>query len=116
MDSNSFLPKSFSGAVVPRFGDLNNQLKHEHRHMHLFANILFGKHTHLKNAFHGGAWLAQSVKHPTLDVGSGHDLRVMGPSPCEGLHARWRGNRLEDSLSFSLCPSVPLTHHLLSNK
>ena len=24
----------------------------------------------------GGAWVAQSVKHPTLDFGSGHNLRV----------------------------------------
>jgi len=23
----------------------------------------------------GGAWMAQSVKHPTLDFGSGHSLR-----------------------------------------
>jgi len=24
------------------------------------------------------AWVAQSVKHPTLDFGSGHDLRIVG--------------------------------------
>ena len=24
----------------------------------------------------GGAWVAQSVEHPTLDFGSGHDLMV----------------------------------------
>ena len=27
-----------------------------------------------------GAWVAQLVKCPTLDFGSGHDLRVMGSS------------------------------------
>jgi len=30
------------------------------------------------------AWVAQSVKHLTLDLGSGHDLRVMGSSPASG--------------------------------
>ena len=29
----------------------------------------------------GGAWVAQLVKHPTLDFGSGHDLRVVRLSP-----------------------------------
>ena len=28
-----------------------------------------------------GAWVAQSVKHLTLDFGSGHDPRVVGSSP-----------------------------------
>ena len=28
-----------------------------------------------------GAWVAQWVKHPTLEFGSGHDLRVMRLSP-----------------------------------
>ena len=28
--------------------------------------------------------MAQSVKHPTLDFGSGHDLRVVGSSPTSG--------------------------------
>ena len=28
-----------------------------------------------------GAWVAQSVKHPTLDLSSGLDLRVMSSSP-----------------------------------
>ena len=31
-----------------------------------------------------GAWVAQSVKHPTFDFCSGHDLRVMGSSPTSG--------------------------------
>lgn len=44
MDSNSLLPKTFSGAVVPRFEDLNNQLKlntdtdtQRHRHTQAFV-------------------------------------------------------------------------------
>ena len=28
-----------------------------------------------------GAWVAQLVKHPTLDFSSGHDLRVLRWSP-----------------------------------
>ena len=28
-----------------------------------------------------GAWVVQSVKHPTPDFGSGHDLRVVTWSP-----------------------------------
>ena len=32
----------------------------------------------------GGAWVARSVKHPTLDFGSGHDLRIMGLNPTFG--------------------------------
>lgn len=30
------------------------------------------------------AWVAQLVKHPTLDFGSGHDLRVLRLSPVSG--------------------------------
>ena len=33
----------------------------------------------------GGAWVAQLVKCPTLDFGSGHDLRVHEIEPCIGL-------------------------------
>ena len=31
-----------------------------------------------------GTWMAQSVKYPTLDFSSGHDLRVLGLSPTLG--------------------------------
>jgi len=31
-----------------------------------------------------GLWVAQSVKHPTLDFGSGHDLGVLRSSPASG--------------------------------
>jgi len=32
----------------------------------------------------GGVWVAQSVKHPTLDFGLGRDLMVVGLSPVLG--------------------------------
>ena len=32
----------------------------------------------------GGTWVAQSVKPPTLDFSSGHDLRVVRLSPTLG--------------------------------
>ena len=32
----------------------------------------------------GAAWVAQMVKHLTLDFGSGHELRVPGLSPTLG--------------------------------
>ena len=31
-----------------------------------------------------GAWVAESVKHPTLGFSLGHDLVVMGLSPVSG--------------------------------
>ena len=32
----------------------------------------------------GGTWVAQSVEHPTLGFGSGHDLGVVRSSPASG--------------------------------
>ena len=32
-----------------------------------------------------GAWVVQSIKHPTLDFGSGHDLTISEIEPCTGL-------------------------------
>ena len=54
----------------------------------------------------GGAWVAQLVKCPALDIGSDHDLIVRGTEPCIGLCAdtvdpAW------DSLSPSLSASSP---------
>ena len=51
-----------------------------------------------------GAWMAQSVKRLTLDLGSGHDLSVREFEPRIGLWAdsvepAW------DSVSLSLCSS-----------
>ena len=55
----------------------------------------------------GGAWVSQSVKGPTLDFGSGHDLTVCESEPHFGLCAD-SGVPAWDSppLSFSL----PLPH------
>jgi len=56
-----------------------------------------------------GTWVAQSFKHPTLDFGSGHDLRVMRSSPTWS--PTW-GSILgvEPCLRFSL--PLPLPPHL----
>ena len=48
--------------------------------------------------------MAQSVKHLTLDFGSGHNLTVRGFKPCIGLCAD-SGEPAWDSLSPS--PSLP---------
>ena len=56
-----------------------------------------------------GAWVAQSVKCPTLDFGSGHDLTVMGSSPMSGsVLAVPAWDFL--SLALSFCPSPTCTH------
>ena len=34
-----------------------------------------------------GTWVAQLVKHPTLDLGSGYDLMACGVKLCVKLHA-----------------------------
>ena len=52
-----------------------------------------------------GTWVAQSVKYPTLDFSSGHDLTVRGIEP----HHRLCADRVDpawDSLSLPL--SLPL--------
>ena len=48
-----------------------------------------------------GAWVAELIKHLTLDFSSGHDLRVMRSALGGALHWVWR---LPGILSFSLCP------------
>ena len=69
-----------------------------------------------------GVWVAQSVKHLTLDFSSGCDLTVCGVKPHIGLHA---GHRACFLLSLCPSPSAPplLTHacvcpcvHSLSKK
>ena len=50
-----------------------------------------------------GAWVAQSVEHPTVDLGSGHDLTACGFEP----HIRLCVDSMEpawDSLSFLSLP------------
>ena len=44
-----------------------------------------------------GTWVAQSIKHPTLDLDSGHDVRVMKFSPVSG--SVLSGESAWDSLS-----------------
>ena len=65
-----------------------------------------------------GAWVAQSVKHLTLDLGSGHDLTIREVKPHIGLCAdsagpAWDSLSLSLSLPFPVC-TPPLS--LLSNK
>ena len=63
-----------------------------------------------------GAWMALSVKCPTLDFNPGHDLMVHGIEPflvlyVDSVEPAW------DSLSLSLCPSPAWAHacmHTLS--
>ena len=60
-----------------------------------------------------GIWVAQSLKHQTLDLGSGHDLTVhefkLRIGLCaDGVEPVWDSL----SLSLSLCPSlVPLSQN-----
>ena len=41
-------------------------------------------HSSVTNCQDGGAYVAQSVRHLTLDFGSDHDLGVVGLSPTSG--------------------------------
>ena len=54
-----------------------------------------------KRIKHRDAWVAQSVKCPTLDFGSGHDLAVCEFEPLVGLRAG-----TVESAWVSLSPSV----------
>ena len=62
-----------------------------------------------------GAWVAQLVKCPTLDSGSGHDLAVCEIKPCVGLSADVAEPAWE-SLSPSLSIPSPACAHALSLK
>ena len=61
-----------------------------------------------------GAWMAQWIEHLDLDMGSGHDLAVVGWGPELGsvlsVEPVW------DSLSPSLSAPPLLTHSLKINK
>ena len=52
------------------------------------------------------AWVVRSVKHPTLDIGSGRDLMVCGIEPGDGLCADG-AEPAWDSCSPSLCAPPP---------
>ena len=62
------------------------------------------KHTCYIRDFQGDAWVAQSVKPPTLDLSSGGDLTVCGIEPCAGLCA--------DRENIGLPASHPTTGHV----
>ena len=49
--------------------------------MHLIYCLLNWPSEVFKNKNMGKAWVVQSVEHLTLDLGSGHDPRVMESSP-----------------------------------
>ena len=55
-----------------------------------------------------GGWVAQLVKHPTLDFSSGQDLRAVrwSPTPGSGLS----GESTWDPLPLPLSLPLPLTH------
>ena len=59
---------------------------------------------HLKIAINQGAWVAQLVKHLTLDFGSSYNVTVLGLSPTSGSVLTVRS--LIGILSLPLC--VPL--------
>ena len=59
--------------------------------------------------------MAQSVKHLTLDFGSGHDLTVRDIEPHVGLCADLK-EPAWDSLSLFLCPSPAHTVFVETNK
>ena len=59
-----------------------------------------------------GAWVAWSVKRPTLDLGSGHDLTVCEFEPCIRLCADGAGSLL--GILSLLLSGPPLLVHSLS--
>ena len=66
------------------------------------------KHTHTHTHDIWGTWMAQLVRQPTLDLGSGHDLAVGETEPRLGL-CPGSTEPASDSLSPlpSLCPASP---------
>ena len=54
----------------------------------------------------GVPWVAQSVERPTLGLGSGHDPRVVGPSPTSGSTL----SGAQNSLSPSALPPLTYVH------
>ena len=74
------------------------------------------QHPFMVKIFCRGAWVAQSVKCPTLDFGSSHDLTVHEIKPHVGLCTD-RGKPAWDSIpSLSLCPSLTCDHSLSQDK
>ena len=67
-------------------------------------------HYGMSNKIFRGTWVVLWVKLPTLNFGSGHDLRVVGSSPTSG--SGLSGESAWDSLSPS--PSALPPAHALS--
>ena len=66
-------------------------------------------HSHYTNVWTRGAWVVQSVEHPTLDFGSGYYLTIREFKP----HIRLYADSAEsawDSLPISLFLSLFLLH------
>ena len=82
----------------------------------LFFKNTSGDVSTLERGHASGAWVAQSVEHPTLDFGSGHDLTVLVFEPgvrlsADGMEPAWTS--LTPSLSapplLVLCLSLSLS-------
>ena len=69
------------------------------------GNHFFSFHTSLQ-----GAWVAQSVKCPTLDFGSCHDVTFLRFEP----HVGFCADSIEPAWD-SLSPSLPLSAHTPSS-
>ena len=71
-----------------------------------FGKIKSSSINDLKKSHFRGAWVAQSVEHLTLDLGSGHGPRIVESSPVSGsilgMEPAWN--------SFSLSLSQHLSH------
>ena len=68
-----------------------------------------------------GTWVAQSVKHPTLDFGSGHDLMVHGFKLCielcaNGAESAWDPLTPSPSTPPLLTCALSLSLSLSQNK
>ena len=73
-------------------------------------HILYGDSSIVKlfilKMYFRGTWVAQSVEHPALDFGSGHDVRVRRIEPCMSGSVLTERNLLE-ILSLLLCLPLP---------
>ena len=74
------------------------------------ANYRNNKKRTLRKKIGSDAWVPQSVQHPTLDCGSGHDLRVVRLSPKSALCSVQSLLQILSPPSPSALPS--LTHTL----
>ena len=75
-------------------------------------NVVVGRIKEGFRSYYWGAWVAQSIKCPTVGFGSGHDLMVNEFKPCVGLHAEPAWDSLSLCLSLSASPLFMLTHCL----